>query len=306
MNSSVYPTTTASSADYTIVPRKVQFDWSASPLHWLPDDPLASHMVNEFSYLLQAGELFFCRVFNQALPLVTDEKLREDVHAFIRQEAIHSRAHKISIDQYLSAHGIDLQRTEAFSSWLFSQLLAEKPLGVTLPKALARQWLTLRVGMVAAVEHYTCALGVFVLQAREWEQNGADPVVADLFRWHGAEEIEHRTVAFDLYRHLGGSLPTRTALMAGVMPGLLLLMGAGTTELIKRDASYPGARAGMLDPRFWRSWRRTARAGNMVSPGWFLRHGLRFMSPRYNPLHEASTEAALAYIHASAGVLAAH
>jgi predicted metal-dependent hydrolase len=37
----------------------------------------------------------------------------------------------------------------------------------------------------------------------------ADPVTAGLWGWHLAEEFEHRTVAFDVYRELHGSWPFR-------------------------------------------------------------------------------------------------
>src|SRR3546814_2860818 len=34
--------------------------------------------------------------------------------------------------------------------------------------------------------------------------DGADPVVADMWRWHLAEEFEHRTVCSDVYTELSG------------------------------------------------------------------------------------------------------
>jgi len=40
--------------------------------------------------LLPAGEFWFCRVFNKALPYITDLVLLEDVKGFVRQEAIHA------------------------------------------------------------------------------------------------------------------------------------------------------------------------------------------------------------------------
>src|SRR3954463_13852447 len=37
-----------------------------------------------------------------------------------------------------------------------------------------------------------------------YEHRRTHPAFGQLFKWHMLEEIEHRTVAFDLYRHLFG------------------------------------------------------------------------------------------------------
>jgi hypothetical protein len=156
----------ASTSDWPLLPRQVKFDWTNSPLHWIPQDPLASHVLNHFSFTLVRGEYFFCRMFNKALPLITDDKLRDDVKVFIRQEAIHSQAHKESIEQYLQNYGVNVAEQYQRVINLFDNLLADKPLGYTLPQALQKQWLLARVCLVAAAEHYTCALGQYVLMRR--------------------------------------------------------------------------------------------------------------------------------------------
>ncbi|WP_428384385.1 metal-dependent hydrolase [Nevskia ramosa] len=288
-----------------IVSRKVKFDWENAPLHWLRDDPFTSHAINEFSYLLVEGERFFCRLFREALPLVNDPQLRADVQEFIKQEAVHSRAHHDAINGYLKRIGISGGAFERTNVLLFTRVLESRPFGRQLPKRLERQWLVTRIGMVAAIEHFTAALGTFVIEAKSWEESGVDPVVADLFRWHGAEEIEHRSVAFDLYRHLGGRWPMRALIMGLIMPLLVQRITIGTARLMEQDPSFVAADANPFSLRFWRTWQRSADRGNVPEVSWFARQALRFLKPGYHPVHEASTEQALRYIASSPGVLAA-
>src|SRR5699024_11336303 len=95
------------SEKHVITPRKVVFDLSHSPLHWLPGDSFSSHIINSIHLLLPAGELWFCRVYNKALPLVKDNELRIDVRDFIEQEAIHACEHKHGEDR-LNMKGCDI------------------------------------------------------------------------------------------------------------------------------------------------------------------------------------------------------
>ena len=37
---------------YPTYRRKVRFDWSNTPLHWVPGDPFATHMLNVFHLML--------------------------------------------------------------------------------------------------------------------------------------------------------------------------------------------------------------------------------------------------------------
>ncbi|MFT8181325.1 metal-dependent hydrolase, partial [Mycobacteroides chelonae] len=58
------------------------------------------------------------------------------------------------------------------------------------------------VAIIAGLEHLTATAGDWLLN-HDFEKYGSDPVITDMFRWHGAEEVEHRSVAWDLARHLG-------------------------------------------------------------------------------------------------------
>jgi len=203
--------------------RKVSFSWEGTPLHWVPGDPFAAHTINVLHRLLPAGERWFVHVYKQVLPLIRDERLREDVIGFIGQEAMHSQAHD-EVLPHLRDLGIDPTPYTAQVDWFFEKLLGDR----TLPPGRARRWWLLeRVAIIAAIEHYTAFLGDWVLNAAELDRRGADPTMLDLLRWHGAEEVEHRSVAFDLFLHVDGGYRRRVRTWATAFTALVFLWQRG-------------------------------------------------------------------------------
>ena len=293
------PAPAASRTDTPLPQRRVRFDWSDTPLEWIPGQPFASHFINEINLLLPAGEFWFCRVYSQALPLITDDALRADVQAFMRQEAMHARAHGGAIAEYLNAHGIETESNTRQEDWLFQTLLADAPFGRALPAPLQRRWLVFRLGIIAAVEHMTCVLGRYALHNTAWDEAGADPTLLDLLRWHGAEEIEHRNVAFDLYRHLGGGYVSRYYLACIAMPTIFGLWAHGAAHIMRQDPRFADRRPSALRPWIWLEWQRQSRRGHLPSLPWLMRRELSFFRPDYDPRDEASTEEALAYLERS-------
>ena len=289
----------ASRTDWPLVPRKPSFDWRQTPLEWIPNEPFASHFINEINLLLPAGEFWFCKVYNEALPLIRDQKLRGDVRLFIRQEAMHARAHGAAVKDYLNVHGIETESNTLQEDRLFEVLLAEKPFGKTVPSALKHRWLLFRLGVIAAVEHMTCVLGQYVLENRRWDELGADPQLLDLLRWHGAEEVEHRSVAFDVYRHLGGGYASRYYLAAITMPAIYGLWVHGAAHILKQDPRFRDQRPSVFRPWIWRRWWQESAKGVLPNPLWLASRELPFFSPWYDPLREGSTEQAKAYLDQS-------
>lgn len=290
---------TASNTDHHLIPRKVQFDWSETALDWIPDQPFASHFINQINMILPAGEFWFCRLYNKALPYVTDAKLREDVQMFIRQEAMHARAHSGAIEEYLKARGIDTKRNTDLMELLFEKILADQPLGLTVPKFAEKEWLVFRLGIIAAVEHMTCVLGKYALENKTWDDMNADPVFLDLIRWHGAEEVEHRSVAFDLYQHLGGGYLSRYYLATIATPAVFGLWVDGVANLLSQDPRFSDHKPAIWKPWIWRAWHNTSKNGSLPSPFWLAAKQIPFFTPWYNPVNEASTEQALAYLESS-------
>jgi predicted metal-dependent hydrolase len=295
--------------NHKLVARKVQFDFSNSPIEWIPGDRFSSHVVNGINLLLPAGEFWFCRVYNKVLPYINDEKLKEDVKGFIRQEAVHGRVH-VKAQEFLANHNYQLNPILARINWLFEKLLGEAPLGMKALQipALEKPWLFLRVGIIAAIEHFTGILGQWSLDNTSWDK--ADPVIADLFRWHLAEEVEHRTVAFDLYEHIMqhemGFYVSRQAIMALVYPLFIMALVSTTKSLGKQDEDQAIQRImnkGLLSLLL--QFERNAKATDNIPRISFLtKAAVRWISPKFHPIDEGDTQQALDYLARSPAVQA--
>jgi len=73
-----------------------------------------------------------------------------------------------------------------------------------------------RVALAAAFEQLTALLSHEVLaHGHLLGDGGTASSEVRLWRWHAAEENEHASVAFDVFRAIGGSYWTRVGVMAG-------------------------------------------------------------------------------------------
>ena len=215
--------------------RNVEFDWSNLPMHWIPGDPFSTHVLNVLHLLLPAGEEWFVETFKEALPLIEDEQLRDDVVGFIGQEAMHAHAHT-GVLVHLKEQGLDpTPFTDADGMDVLPRLLGPRPLTGRREK----NYLIERLAVIAAIEHITAFLGDWVLNAEGLDRAGADPTMLDLLRWHGAEEVEHRSVAYDVMRYFDKRESRRIRTQVIVTPVIVWLWVRGTRFL---DAQRSGAR----------------------------------------------------------------
>ncbi|WP_051107999.1 metal-dependent hydrolase [Actinomadura atramentaria] len=283
--------------------RRVAFDWEETPLHWIPGAPVATHLVNAFQILLTTGEKWFIQCVRDALPYVADERLRAEVKGFVGQEMVHSRSHQGVLDRLLARDGLPTAHlTDAAHAKLAERATAMAELARTDPRRFRRR-LRFELGAVSAIEHYTAVVGQWIIENDGLDRAGADPTMLDLFRWHGAEEVEHRSVVFDVYTALGGGYPLRAASWAVATALLSLALVQGTFELLRRD---PSITVPVTFRRVRRSYRASVRKGHVPAMAtMFLREGLTYLRPGHHPSKVCSTEIALEYLRRSPAARAA-
>jgi hypothetical protein len=102
----------------------------------------------------------------------------------------------------------------------------------------------------AALEHLTATLAELLLTDEDARSAHGHPAVQDLFVWHALEESEHKAVAFDVYRAVGGSERTRVITMKGLRVGFVVFMA------IQLGVSLAGDRATYERGRLRSSFRR--------------------------------------------------
>lgn len=251
--------------------RDVAFDWAGTPLRWIPGETFASHMLNVLHLLLPEGERWFVRVFSEALPLIQDEQLREDVLGFIGQEGMHAGAHQ-EVQDYFTEQGLDTSKYVGEIETLFRTLLGARQ----LTGRRREEWLIERIALVAAIEHVTAFLGNWILNSPGLDAAGADAQMLDMLRWHGAEEVEHRAVAYEVYMHVDGRYVRRARTYVVGASALCYLWARGICALVANDPTLLVP----VKPR-WRDLSRAARKG--ITPGYrdIVICAWRYLQPGY-------------------------
>jgi predicted metal-dependent hydrolase len=276
--------------------REIRFDPSKVPLHWVPGDVQTTHTINVLHMLFPSGERWFGKVFAKALQHIDDPELRARARGFAAQEGAHGNAHDRVLDD-LRARGLDTARFVATVDWLFDELLADQPFGKVVPPELERTWLLHRLTIIAMIEHYTSFLGHWILhESGPLEDAGADPQMLDLLRWHGAEEVEHREVAYDVACALGATWLHRLIATIETTPVFVYVWLRATVFLTANDPVEP------TKPTF-AAFKRAGERG-VLPKGWpLLRELARFLRPGYHPGEIGSTAAALDYLASSRTVV---
>ncbi|MEM9623502.1 MAG: metal-dependent hydrolase [Pseudomonadota bacterium] len=174
--------------------RKMSFDIpTADDLDpkWLANDIVQSYFSTGISLYVAYLEPFLVKSMRRVLDQITDDKLRENVDRFARQEAQHYTQHEKFNNAILGKNYPGLQARFDILKQDFEDFLAHK----------GDKWC---VGFVEGFEALTTQIALRSLHQLSKQHARTDPRFAALFEWHMAEEVEHRTVAYDIYEHLYG------------------------------------------------------------------------------------------------------
>ena len=179
-----------------IVVRNMRWNFAGSPMQWAPNRAFST-TINAGSPSAVAFEGYLARVMMWARDELGDRdpELRREIDLFIAQEGHHYRAHKAYNKQLFAAY----PRAKEF----------EDELAAKLNHRFETQSLVRNLAFSAGFENFACYMAKyqFTLGLRHFE--GAEPQIAMLWKWHAAEEYEHRTACNHALRAMGSNYRIR-------------------------------------------------------------------------------------------------
>ncbi|BBX14245.1 MULTISPECIES: metal-dependent hydrolase [Mycobacteriaceae] len=184
-----------------VQPRRIRFNYPVAALqrHFVQGDLVMSHMIAHLSAVFPEGEDFFIRSVRHYAGQITDPVLKDQVKGFIGQEVTHGREHR-ALNERLQQMGYPTRRIDR---------LVHRRL-----KAAERRFSPLTcLSITAALEHFTAVFAETLLADEQAQELLGTTEVRSMLLWHAVEESEHRSVAFDVYRAVGGDETRRIRTM---------------------------------------------------------------------------------------------
>ena len=209
-----------------LVRRTMRFGYGAdTPAIWTPDKPEFSWAANSLSLMMPHIEPYFVQSMRQALPDLPPEQ-HERVRNYMAQESAHQGQHKL-FNRILCTHYPQLKPVDKKLAQLF--------------EGLEHRSQSFNLAFTAASETIAYAIARWAAKRRLELFSQADERVANMFLWHLAEEVEHKTVAFDVEQELGGG---RLRYIQGLIASILIwasfvLVGILIMGWVDRRLHYP-------------------------------------------------------------------
>lgn len=191
---------------------------------WYRDNPILSAFIAVLSGTFPPGEQMFIDSVRYYRDRIKEPKLLEDVKAFTRQEAHHTHQHKLANTQ--------LEQV----GWKVSSIerRVERAINFLNKRRTPRE----RLAATVCLEHITAIVAEYVLTHPKHIE-GMHPSIRNMLVWHAIEEIEHKSVAFDVYMSIGGKRRTLYRIMKSVQFLFPLLTTLRTFYLLWKAKTLP-------------------------------------------------------------------
>ncbi|RTL25505.1 MAG: metal-dependent hydrolase [Burkholderiales bacterium] len=249
-----------------IIPReKLDFDLAGDiPRHWFGGDPFKTRYFDAMSTLFPEGERFFISSVRAYRDQVTDLQLLQEIQDFMRQEGQHGMVHT-QYNKRLRAQGINVDKLEGILRHLFVNI-AQK----YAPKAQS-------LAETAATEHMT-AIMAHCLFTNKKVMGPADKRVRAMYAWHAIEEVEHKSVAFDVMQKVAKVGYARRAMaLLSVTLGFNLYALGVAAYMLKADGFSLWQRVKMMSKGvLW-----LYAPGGLYMP--IMGHYLAYFKPGFHP-----------------------
>jgi predicted metal-dependent hydrolase len=149
---------------------------------WKDGDPIATAFYNSLSLVFPSGEAFFIESVRKYRDQVAPD-LQQQIDAFIKQEAAHSREHSF-FNKQVRESGYDTSTMDDDIAKWDREMKDAPPL--------------ICLALTAATEHFTAIIAHVILQG-DRHIKGTSTETAKLWKWHAIEEVEHKGVAYDTF-----------------------------------------------------------------------------------------------------------
>jgi predicted metal-dependent hydrolase len=244
--------------------RKMEFPFASAgiPRHWLGNSVLGTCMVNGLNLVFPEGERFFVRSVRAYASLIEkDPVLAAEVRGFMGQESRHGIEHE-RFFEVLAAQGYDIDRFMRVFKWLIHDVFE--------PRMSAK----FRLAVTAAMEHFTATFAEKMFKTGILDEH-AHPMMRDLFTWHGAEEIEHKAVAYEVLQRVDPSYTLRASALVFSAVSLAILWSGGAVMLLRQEK-------GLSFSRLRRERKEARRRGQLGIKSIFLACA-EYLRPDFHP-----------------------
>lgn len=226
----------------------------------IPGETEMSYLMVGLSMILPYIEPHLVKEFIAAQKTVNEPGLRHDMKQFIHQES-----------QHYHHHGL-------FNSRVRQKYPVLEALEKNVKKdyeRFAKRGMKFNMAFAEGFESLTHPFVIFM-----WNSGMIRDMrgpLKDMYAWHFLEEMEHRTVAFDVYYQLYGDYWYRLWVSLVAQSHLLTFMFSCARAMLKAERGQFQARGGWRG-RITRIWKWTRLAGKYLVPQLWKTY-----LPNYNP-----------------------